>query len=72
MVLPGSVKDGNWQISAQNSSAPYTTPNVMGNPIWDHGPLFEVVVHIVAEAVTQPYFKFCCLQFHHSFYDNVL
>jgi hypothetical protein len=34
---------------------------VMGNPVWDRGPLLEVAVHIVAETVTQPYFGFCCL-----------
>jgi len=45
---------------------------VMGNPIWDLRPLLEVAVHIVAETVTQPYFGFCCLQFHHHFNDNVL
>src|SRR5258705_11935346 len=42
---------------------------VMGNPVWDRGPLLDVAVHIVAETVTQPYFG---LQFHHSFNDNVL
>ena len=45
---------------------------VMGNPVWDCGPVWAVAVHIVAETVTQPYFRFCCLQFHHSFNDNVL
>jgi hypothetical protein len=44
---------------------------VMGNPFWDCGPVLAVAVHIVAETVTQPYFRFCCLQFHHSFNDNV-
>jgi hypothetical protein len=30
---------------------------VMGNPVWDRGPLLEVAVHIMAETVTQPYFQ---------------
>jgi len=42
-----------------------------GQSVWDHGSLLEVAVHI-CETVTQPYFGFCCLQYHHSFYDNVL
>jgi hypothetical protein len=45
---------------------------VMGNPVWQCGPLLEVAVLNVAETVTQPYFGLYCLQLHHSFNAKVL
>jgi hypothetical protein len=49
-----------------------TLPMVMGNPVWQCGPLLDVAVQNVAETVTQPYFGLYCLQLHHSFSANVL
>ena len=45
---------------------------VMGNPVWDCGPLLDVAVQIVAETVTQPCLWLSWLEFHHSFNVNVL
>ena len=45
---------------------------VMGNPVWQCGPLLEVAVLNVADTVTQPDFGLYCLQLHHSFNAKVL